>query len=436
MSTVPELPNELVDAIISWVSPYDKRTLRSCALVHRDWLPASLHALLWSVELREPAAWDSFLNGVIHSEQMRPWRASIHHLEFVDPLIHTHYPGDKCVPPGSIPTWRGQYVITVLASHLPNLHSLTFTVDWAQCSPHPTTFGTFSQLTSLCRLQLDACSFPSFCTFRRVLISLPALKNLNCIDVHWPSAPQLSILALPSSRPPLQSLYLSFSCRSCTLALLEWLIHTPTSSTLVDLHLYPPRDRDPPQEHRITLPDRHLDYYTQIFAPAIRTAFLCHVVSEDIVCRITLSRFDNLDSLHLEIRRDDWSRVADMLKTLSARLNTLCLLVSPEGGTRNDDLLVEEDGELKAMKSNGLELLDPVLSRDNFKDLSYLYFGVGGYCDTLSLLRRRTLECIRQKLPTLYKRKALDIQLRLDYCDRDPAILMCSHSGRPAACQS
>ena len=218
---------------------------------------------------------------------MRPWRASIHHLEFADPLIHTHYPDDKCVPPGPISTWRGQYVIPVLASHLPNLHSLRFTVNWAQCSAHPTTFGTFSRFTSLRRLRLDACSFLSFCTFRRVLISLPALDNLVCINVHWPSTPQLSILALPSSRPALQSLSLSFSCRSCTLALLEWLVHTPTPSTLVDILLNPYQDC--PQEHRrITLPDRHLDSYTQIFAPAIRTAFMCHVVPEDILCESKL----------------------------------------------------------------------------------------------------------------------------------------------------
>lgn len=118
-----------------------------------------------------------------------------------------------------------------------------------------------------------------------------------------------------------------------------------------------------------------------------------------------------------------------MLKALSSRLNILCLRVSPERDTRNDDLLVEENGELKVMKSNGLELLDPVLSRDNFKDLSCLYFGVSGYCDTMSPLRERTLEFIRQKLPTLCKRKTLDIQLEWDFRDRDPAILRCSHSG-------
>ncbi|KAI1796746.1 hypothetical protein LXA43DRAFT_572679 [Ganoderma leucocontextum] len=94
-----KLPNELVDAaIISSVadtrrlSPKDTRTLRSCALVHRDWLPASWHALLSSVELRSPPAWDSFLSGVVNSEEMRPWLASIQHLDFVDPLTHTHYP--------------------------------------------------------------------------------------------------------------------------------------------------------------------------------------------------------------------------------------------------------------------------------------------------------------------------------------------------------
>ena len=144
--------------------------------------------------------------------------------------------------------------------------------------------------------------------------------------------------------------------------------------------------------------------------------------------RITLSRFASLNILRLEIRRDEWTSIADMLRSLPGRLNTLHFQVSHESRTRNDDRLVEEDGELKAMKINGLELLDPVLSRDNFKDLSWLDFCIAGYRDALSPLRERTLEFIQQKLPTLHKCKTLDIQLWFQYSDRESPFSKCSHS--------
>ena len=107
-----------------------------------------------------------------------------------------------------------------------------------------------------------------------------------------------------------------------------------------------------------------------------------------------------------------------MLKALSSRLNILRLRVSPERDTRNDDLLVEENGELKVMKSNGLELLDPVLSRDNFKDLRILTFELHGFRDTLPSYRESTLASIQQKLPMLHARATLNIQLELILRDR------------------
>lgn len=75
----------------------------------------------------------------------------------------------------------------------------------------------------------------------RVLVSLLALEELNYLDVHWPSrsAPQYSILALRPSIAVIGSggsLFV-FPTLSCV-TLIEWLIHTPTSSTLVDIGLH------------------------------------------------------------------------------------------------------------------------------------------------------------------------------------------------------
>nr|VWO96228.1 WtsE [Ganoderma boninense] len=425
----PALPNELVDAIISYVA--DKETLRNCALVHRDLLPASRHALLGCVFLTAPAAWDSFVGGVIHSEEMRPWLASIQRLSFIDPLVHTHYTDDKCTPVGPISAWRAQYIVPILASRLPNLPSLFLCVDWARCQPHPTTFGSFSLFTSLRQLQLSDCSFPSFCTFRRLLVSLPALKNLDCQGVHWPYAPQPYIVALPSSRPALESFGVCFSCRSCTFALLEWLIHTPTSSTLIAIEISPNFPEVQPN-HPIIDPTKNLDYYAKIFAPGIRKAHLKSDIEES-PCFIDLSHFAALEWLHIDIGSIDWSRTADMLQALPSRLETLHIQVREDGATHDNDLIMEEKDQFKAMKLDGLNLLDHALSRDNFKDLSYLSICIWGYEDALSPLREGTIKSIQQKLPTSYKRKMLHIQLDFQYLTPHSSFSKCSESMEPFA---
>ena len=85
-----DLPNELIDAIISsmpatrWPSPEEKQTLRNCTLVCRDRLPASRHALFSHVVLTSPAAWDSFVLWIVDAEEGRPWLASIYNLTFAD----------------------------------------------------------------------------------------------------------------------------------------------------------------------------------------------------------------------------------------------------------------------------------------------------------------------------------------------------------------
>lgn len=288
----PKLPNELVDAIICfvaesrWLSSEDKQTLRSCTLVCRDWLPASRHALFSDVALTGPAAWDSFVRWVVDAEEGRPWLASIHHLKFTDRWYRYRSSGSD-VPPEPISGWRGQYVVPILAGHLPNLEFLSLRVDWVRCEPHPTTFVMFSQFRSLREVRFTWCRFPSFGAFRRVLVSLPALKDLICAEVHWPSAPQPSILAVQTSQPAIEILRLSIPCRSCTLAVLEWLSHTPTRSTLLELDLRPGGLGG--SQHQISLPHRNIDYYAQVFGPSVRRAILGQAQRiEDITCSYTM----------------------------------------------------------------------------------------------------------------------------------------------------
>ena len=286
---MPQLPNELVDRIISsiaeasWLSPEERHTLCNCTLVCRDWLPASRHALFSDVELVGPAAWDSFRLWVLDTEEGQPWLSSIYYLTFKDRRRLNK--GEEVPASEAASGWRGQCVLPVLAGRLPNLQYLSLTVDWVQCPPHPATFGMFTRFTSLRVLRLVGCRFPSFIAFRRIIASLSALKDLMCMEVHWPSGPQPSVLSVPSRHPALHSLYIFTPCGGCTLAILEWLIHTPTRSTLVDLQVSTRRWQ--PSQHPISLLHRNLDYYAQVFGPSLHRAFLDQAHwqrTDDVTC--------------------------------------------------------------------------------------------------------------------------------------------------------
>ena len=74
-----------------------------------------------------------------------------------------------------------------------------------------------------------------------------------------------------------------------------------------------------------------------------------------------LSRFDNLKFLEFGVNGTDWGGVADLLRSLTARLAELAISVQYEQKLLDSDMMVKEDGEVKAMKTNGLEVLEPVL---------------------------------------------------------------------------
>ena len=248
----------------------------------------------------------------------------------------------------------------------------------------------FSQFLSLRELQLTMCEFPSFCAFRHVLVALPALKSLLCEHVHWGSEPQAIILPIPSKRPALQSLSTTFTFRGCLLAFLEWLVQTPTRSTLVEWNLEYPV----PSGSQLG-PDRTINYYAQIFAPHIRRLSLINFRVGDATCT----------SMILPITTPPVNIfVVICSQSVRARLHTLHIKVL------YDVLTLDTNSQEKVatLNTNGLELFDLLLSRDNFKDLNLLAFTLEGYRD---ICRGSALEAIQRKLPVLRRRGTVDIQV-------------------------
>lgn len=66
------LPHELTDSIIGFVrdddDPRGSSTLLACALVCRDWVPASRHHLFRQISLCGKVNYDRFVHGVLHSD--------------------------------------------------------------------------------------------------------------------------------------------------------------------------------------------------------------------------------------------------------------------------------------------------------------------------------------------------------------------------------
>ena len=65
------------------------------------------------------------------------------------------------------------------------------------------------------------------------------------------------------------------------------------------------------------------------------------------------------------------------------------------------------------MRTNGLELPDLVLSRNNLKDLARLSIEISGLHEVLNPLRGSTLvlDAIQRKLPTMHHRGCLALEL-------------------------
>ncbi|RDX44379.1 hypothetical protein OH76DRAFT_1305780, partial [Lentinus brumalis] len=86
------LPPELTDRIIGFVGTLDKKTLCSCALVCRQWLPASRLALLYYVRVDSPRTYELLVSRVLHSDGARPYLADVRVLDIFHGWPQRNFP--------------------------------------------------------------------------------------------------------------------------------------------------------------------------------------------------------------------------------------------------------------------------------------------------------------------------------------------------------
>lgn len=286
------IPGELTDKIIGFVQ--DEDTLRACALVSRNWLPASRHMLFRNVRVNSNAAYRGLVKNVLRSARMRQFLGSTVTLDIHDsdgkppwqryPIELSDMGIDRPWPRPHPPDSRSRSFLCDLAGNLPNLEELRlYRCRWDTHLPSPAEPLLASRFPALTYLRLFECSLPSFSFFRRALASFPQLRSLYISSVTYPSDIS-SMMHLPTGSQMLPKLdtfdlsgWIPLGCEHGELV--TWLSQTSSRSSL-----------------------RTLGYVTQIsmFRPQIHVQFLQHVASNITTLTVYLTEqwgmFDSTSS--------------------------------------------------------------------------------------------------------------------------------------------
>ena len=232
------LPPELIYAIIAdmadswWPERYD--ILLKCALVSRDWLPASRSLLLDHVRIQSKSSYDLFVQNWLQSSSLEPYLVSTKSVELTD--SHTVPEGEALQQAAPYPNrgWSHQF-IHHFAGHLPNLESLTIrSADWDSRPPHPSIHIAISRFSSLKQLALLDCQFPSGSMLCRIVSALSSLEDLQLYGVTSRHVGTQTRYTSNAHGPSLQTLRLS--CDSnCVTGLMRFLLGTPTRTSLREI---------------------------------------------------------------------------------------------------------------------------------------------------------------------------------------------------------
>ena len=203
--TVPQtvsphrVPKEITDIIISLLhtgNSHAYKSLCNCALVCRDWLPASRHYLLKDIGLDSDRQYSLFVSNVVRSPKMSTWFPSTRQITL------GAFPEDEKSLDGRDMQTASRLCLRELGGKFPKLEVLEIiNLNWdtRECSvPRARMFITFGAFTSVQTLSLTETRFPSFGTMRCAIIALPSLIDLRIRDVTWPI--QRSILPLRSTQ--------------------------------------------------------------------------------------------------------------------------------------------------------------------------------------------------------------------------------------------
>lgn len=249
--TSQRLPLEVCETVIGFIdSPYDevddqnkyeasdvrsrrKRTLYSCALVCRSWVPKARICLLRSVKVGNGRTAASFTASL---QATRPLGVYVHELSIgVEDHKERDDPpdGGESGPTGSTSAsgWIYQFV-QVLPPLLPKLERLEY---WNLPILHPLFYSLSSKFTSIQSLYLSDFRTQSFRDILQLINRCKNLQKLTVSECHW---------QLPSSFSPsrygqrcLTDFALNLTSRECENDMCNWLTRSRITCTIEELHI-------------------------------------------------------------------------------------------------------------------------------------------------------------------------------------------------------
>ncbi|RPD75619.1 hypothetical protein L226DRAFT_50144 [Lentinus tigrinus ALCF2SS1-7] len=392
----PYLPPELVDNIIASITdeslPQLNRILLKCALICRDWLPASRSRLLQFVDLTSATAYNSFVDNLLHPPHSNPYLAATESVWLTDPSGHS--------PSGERQQWTHRFIHD-FAGHLPNLESLTIeNADWISRPPHPHAHLAISRFSLLKELSLYDCKLPSAHMLRRMVSVLSSLENLQLVNVTWPHARggDLATCYRDSARTALKTLYLmKYRVDDCLAPFLHWLSHTPTRGSLRDLSF------------RFARADTSLHAHEYMgFVEAVTPGLVKLDISLPLLEDLALRSLKSLQELKFNIGRRSqghWHTVARMLHDLpiQSRIHHLGFSVWLKTRQLPGPVILEQPLRPATIEDDGLERLEAILQRGAFRGLQSIDFAVRGlesYSESEAAdAEARILHLVQQKLP-------------------------------------
>ncbi|KAI0367699.1 hypothetical protein BV20DRAFT_546112 [Pilatotrama ljubarskyi] len=230
------LPPEVIVNILNSIT--DRRTLCSCALTCRLWLPASRYNLFYRLSISRRANFDLLVR-VREAAHIAPAFKNVRSLQLWE---------DQERP------WLHLFPL-IFSRRLPRMHFLTLGDFVWDKVPLPQSFYTIGHdFPSVSTLKLSDGTFHSFAEFRRLVSAFRQLSRLLVDNVQWRVSPSYYHCDFQPTLPRLELLWFRANA-TCTVAvptLVDWLMHTPSVESLNDLQLWEQNGSDLTHIQRLT----------------------------------------------------------------------------------------------------------------------------------------------------------------------------------------
>ncbi|RPD75544.1 hypothetical protein L226DRAFT_47778 [Lentinus tigrinus ALCF2SS1-7] len=362
------IPPEITDTIIAAVE--HRHTLAMCALVCRDWLPASRTKLFRDIVIDHSLSYALLVERVLHSETMSAYLSSVCSLTILGYL-------------GSVSSATRMFPIE-FAGKLQGLRELTLRrMDWTvrvPCAKWPLFLSQFRTITSL---SLVGCRFSSFNDLRRMLTVLPLLSSLSIQDPSWSTVSlepfQQANLRSRAWWPVLHKLYIKcalnrrYDAWRSTETLLKWLTSALRGSAVEELTYWMMFSGGP----RIasSLQDTAVAFFTPLGQSVTNLRVTFQVASTNNLPLVEFTALQYLTFESCSKYQGDWKGVALMLQNVSSKRVRSIAFSSVH--TRRWVLAVQPATNPENWPYLGhrtLEELDPVLSGEPFGSLEEVAF--------------------------------------------------------------